>query len=316
MRFVQFSDFGGPEVLTVETGPIPAPGPGEVLVRVRATSINPVDIQLRRGDYSNELQLPSKIGVDVAGAIEKIGPGVSRFGIGDEVFYVPRLLKNEGSYADYHVEQEAIIAKKPASLSFAEAAALPLAAGTAWECLIERAQLRPGQRVLIHGGSGGVGVYALQIASGSGAFVATTCRSENFDLVRRLGAQACFDYRDPNLYGRLSDEMAEGFDIILDTVGGKTIENSLKLLKPFGAVVSIVDQETPQNLIAGWTFNGSIHFVFTTQSASRLDQLSNFVDRGLLRPVIERQYDLSNVVEAHRAVEGGARSGKVILVTD
>ena len=316
MRVVQVSEFGGPEVLDIKTVPDPEPGPGEVLVRVRATSVNPVDIQLRRGDYSDEVRLPTTIGVDVAGVIEKVGSGVSRFEVGDEVFYVPRLLENEGSYADFHVEQEAIVAKKPSSLTFAEAAALPLAAGTAWECLIERAQLQAGQRVLVHGGTGGVGVYALQIASGAGALVTTTCRSENFDMVRSLGAHACFDYREPDLYSRLASDPTARFDVILDTVGGKTIEDSLTLLKPFGQVLSIVDQATPQNLISGWAVNASIHFVFTTQNAARLDRLRDFVDSGLLKPVIEREYALDEVVEAHRAIERGHRSGKIVLVTE
>ena len=316
MRVVQFSDFGGPEVLDIETVPDPEPGPGEVLVRVRATSVNPVDIQLRRGNYPEEVKFPARIGVDVAGVIEKVGPGASRFAVGDEVFYVPRLLENEGSYADLHVEREAIVARKPSSLTFAEAAALPLAAGTAWECLIERARLQAGQRVLVHGGSGGVGIYALQIASGAGAHVTATCRSQSFDMVRSLGANACFDYREPDLYGRLARDPTERFDVILDTVGGKTIENSLSLLKPFGQVVSIVDQSTPQNLISGWAVNGSIHFVFTTQNAARLDRLRDFVDSGRLKPVIEKEYALDEVVEAHRLIERGHRSGKIVLIAE
>jgi len=316
VRIVEITEFGGPEVLNINTVPDPEPGPGEVLIRVRATSVNPVDIQLRRGDYSDAVNLPAKIGVDVAGVITKVGPGASRFEVGDEVFYVPRLLENEGSYADFHVEQEAIVAKKPQSLTFAQAAALPLAAGTAWECLIERARLQAGQRVLIHGGSGGVGVYALQIASGAGAYVATTCRSENFDMVKNLGANICFDYREPDLYTRLASDPREQFDVILDTVGGNTIENSLNLLKPFGQVVSIVDQSTPQNLVSGWAVNGSVHFVFTTQSAARLERLSAFVDSGLLKPVIEKSYTLDEVVEAHRDIERGQRSGKIVLTTE
>lgn len=316
MRIVEITEFGGPEVLNINTVPDPEPGPGEVLIRVRATSVNPVDIQLRRGDYSDAVNLPAKIGVDVAGVITKVGPGASRFEVGDEVFYVPRLLENEGSYADFHVEQEAIVAKKPQSLTFAQAAALPLAAGTAWECLIERARLQAGQRVLIHGGSGGVGVYALQIASGAGAYVATTCRSENFDMVKNLGANICFDYREPDLYTRLASDPREQFDVILDTVGGNTIENSLNLLKPFGQVVSIVDQSTPQNLVSGWAVNGSVHFVFTTQSAARLERLSAFVDSGLIKPVIEKSYTLDEVVEAHRDIERGQRSGKIVLTTE
>ncbi|MGI9360480.1 MAG: zinc-binding dehydrogenase [Parasphingorhabdus sp.] len=316
MRIVEITEFGGPEVLNINTVPDPEPGPGEVLIRVRATSVNPVDIQLRRGDYSDAVNLPAKIGVDVAEVITKVGPGASRFEVGDEVFYVPRLLENEGSYADFHVEQEAIVAKKPQSLTFAQAAALPLAAGTAWECLIERARLQAGQRVLIHGGSGGVGVYALQIASGAGAYVATTCRSENFDMVKNLGANICFDYREPDLYTRLASDPREQFDVILDTVGGNTIENSLNLLKPFGQVVSIVDQSTPQNLVSGWAVNGSVHFVFTTQSAARLERLSAFVDSGLLKPVIEKSYTLDEVVEAHRDIERGQRSGKIVLTTE
>jgi NADPH:quinone reductase-like Zn-dependent oxidoreductase len=268
--------FGPSNVMKLIDQPTPNPGYDEVLVRVKAASVNPVDIQTRRGDYSHAIALPARLGVDCAGVIEKVGKGVHDFHIGDEVFYVPRLLANEGSYATHHVEKASIVAKKPETISFEQAATLPLAAGTAWECLIERGRLKSGDKVLIHGGAGGVGVYAIQIAKFVGAHVVTTSGLHNKDFVKELGANVSYDYRKESLYEELRQDYSSGFDIIIDTVGQKTIENSLSLLATSGRLVSIVDMSEPQNLIKGWLVNAEIHLVFTTQSAKRLLKLQKW----------------------------------------
>lgn len=316
MKVVTIDQFGPPNVMKLIDQPTPKPGYGEVLVRVKAASVNPVDIQTRRGDYQSAIKLPARLGVDCAGAIETVGEGVNGFQAGDEVFYVPRLLANEGSYATHHIETASVVARKPETISFEEAATLPLAAGTAWECLIERGRLEPGDNVLVHGGAGGVGVYAIQIAKYFGAHVATTCGPHNNDLVAKLGANASYDYRRASLYDDLRRDYAGGFDIILDTVGKKTIENSLSLLATSGRVVSIVDMAEPQNLLGGWLVNAEIHFVFTTQSAKRLNEIAKVVDAGGIKPVIERVMKLSEIVLAHELIETGNRKGKIAISVD
>ncbi|OCH97136.1 NADPH:quinone oxidoreductase [Legionella jamestowniensis] len=316
MKVVIIEQFGPSSVMKLIDQPTPNPGDDEVLVRVKAASVNPVDIQTRRGDYNDSITLPARLGVDCAGIIEKVGKGVHGFQIGDEVYYVPRLLENEGSYATHHVEKATIVAKKPETISFEQAATLPLSAGTAWECLIERGRLKSGDKVLIHGGAGGVGVYAIQIAKFFGAHVVTTSGLHNKDFVEMLGADVSYDYRKELLYQELHQDYPAGFDIILDTVGQKTIENSLSLLATSGRLVSIVDMSEPQNLISGWLVNAELHFVFTTQSAKRLAEIAKVVDAGGIKPIIERVMKLSEIVLAHDLIEAGNRKGKIVISID
>lgn len=316
MKVIMIEQFGPSSVMKLIDQPTPNPGHDEVLVRVKAASVNPVDIQTRRGDYKTAVALPARLGVDCAGIIEKVGKDVDGFHVGDEVFYVPRLLENEGSYATHHVEKAAIVAKKPETISFEQAATLPLAAGTAWECLIERGRLKSSDKVLIHGGAGGVGVYAIQIAKYFGAHVVTTSGPRNKDFVEMLGADVSYDYRNDSLYEELRQVHTSGFDIILDTVGRKTIQNSLSLLTTSGRLVSIVDISEPQNLISAWQANAEIHFVFTTQSAKRLTEIAKVVDAGGIKPVIERVMKLSEIVLAHDLIETGNRKGKIAISID
>ena len=316
MKAVVIEQFGASNVMKLIEQATPSPGYGEVLVRVRAASVNPVDIQTRRGDYKSAVTLPARLGVDCAGIIEKVGEGVADLKVGDEVFYVPRLLENEGSYATHHVEKASIVAKKPVSISFEQAATLPLASGTAWECLVERGRLKKGDKVLIHGGAGGVGVYAIQVAKYFGAHVVTTASADNADFVKMLGADVCYDYRSESLYADLQRDYSAGFDIVLDTVGQKTIENSLSLLAAAGRLVSIVDMSVPQNLMAGWLANAEIHFVFTTQSAKRLTDIAKAVDAGGIKPIVERVMKLTEIVAAHDLIEAGSRKGKIAISVD
>lgn len=315
MRAIVADTFGGSEVLELKDIPKPTPGIGEVLVKVEATSVNPLDIQIRRGDYADYVPAPFKLGVDVSGTVEAVGEGVESFAVGDEVFYSTRVLSNEGGYAEYHVEQARLIAKKPKGLSFADAAALPIAGSTAWVCLIERGRLKAGDRVLIHGGSGGVGLFAVQIARLTGAEVVATSRKDAQSLVESLGADQTVDYRDADAWDQLAAHSNGGYDIIVDLVGGETIEKSLGLLADGGRVISIVDQEDPQSLYAGWDFNAEIHLVFLTPSADRLARLGALVTRGLIKPVIERSLPLEDAAEAHRLIETGGRTGKIVLTT-
>jgi len=313
VQAITVEQFGDANTLKLREIPKPLPKIGEVLVKVEAAGINPLDVQTRRGDYSDYVSQPLQLGVEVSGTVEALGDGVDGISVGDEVYYSTRVLENEGGYAEYHTERAELIAKKPNSLSFAEAAAMPIAASTAWECLIERGRLKAGEQVLILGGSGGVGLYAIQIAHLSGAQISVTCREEANELVREYGADFTIDYRNSDAWDELKEKQAGGFDVILDLVGGDSIEKSLSLLASGGRVVSIVDQSISQNLYSGWDVNAEIHFVFLTPSADRLNRLTSLVDRGLLKPQLERTLPLKDAAQAHELIESGGRSGKIVL---
>jgi len=315
MKSILANRFGGPEVLTLSETPMPEPSAGEVRVKVKAAGVNPFDAQTRRGDYSDYVSVPLKLGVELSGVVDALGEGVTLLTVGDEVFYSARVLNNEGGYAEYHVERADLMAKKPESLSFAEAAAMPIAASTAWVCLAERGRVQSGDRVLILGGSGGVGQFAVQIASNIGAYVVASVSEQAQNFVRELGADDAVDYRREDLWDALKEASGTGFDVVVDLIGGDAIRQSLSLLAPGGRVVSIVDQPQEQNLYAGWVANAEIHLVFLTPSAERLTRLGSLAERGLLKPVVERTLALEDASEAHRLIEAGGRKGKIVLTT-
>lgn len=316
MKAVVLKSFGGPESFALEEVPTPVPRAGQVLVRVHATSINPLDYQVRRGDYPDLVPLPSITGHDVSGVVEAFGPGVTGFSVGDEVWYTPQIFDGPGSYAEYHVANEHIVGKKPPSLTHLEAASLPLVGGTAWEALVERAALRVGESVLVHGGAGGVGHVAIQLAKAMGARVLTTAREANVPFVREMGADVVIDYEKEDYVDVILRETSgRGVDVVFDTIGGDTLSRSPDVLAQLGCVVTIVDIAQPQNLVQAWGKNASYHFVFTRQNRGKLDELSALVERGQLRPHVGAIYSLADIPAAHALLErrnNGLR-GKVAI---
>ncbi|MFH1806802.1 MAG: zinc-dependent alcohol dehydrogenase family protein [Pseudomonadota bacterium] len=319
MKAQILNSFGGPESFELRDLPKPVPQAGQVLVRVHATSINPLDYQVRRGDYSDLVPLPAITGHDVSGVIESVGPGVTSFVPGDEVWYTPQIFDGPGSYAEYHVASENIIGRKPGSLSHLEAASLSLVGGTAWEALIGRVALRVGESILIHGGAGGVGHVAIQVAKAIGAKVFTTVREENFEFARSVGADVVIDYTKEDYASAILRETGgKGVDVVFDTLGGDTLSRSPDVLAQLGRVVSIVDIAQPQNLIEAWGKNASFHFVFTRQNRGKLDELSTLVERGQLRPHVGAVYSLADISLAHARLEtrnNGVR-GKIAIAVD
>ncbi|MCX8279236.1 zinc-dependent alcohol dehydrogenase family protein [Phyllobacterium sp. 0TCS1.6C] len=319
MKAMILKSFGGPEAFELTEVPKPVPQAGQVLVRVHATSINPLDYQVRRGDYRDYVPLPAITGHDVSGVVEAVGPGVTSFSPGDEVWYTPQIFDGPGSYAEYHVANETIIGRKPASLSHLEAASLSLVGGTAWEALVGRAALRVGESVLIHGGAGGVGHVAIQVAKAIGAQVFTTVREDNFEFARSVGADVVIDYRNDNYIDVIMQETnGRGVDVVFDTIGGDTLSRSPDVLAQLGRIVTIVDIAQPQNLIEAWGKNASIHFVFTRQNRGKLDELSTLVDRGQLRPHVGAVYALADLPLAHALLEtrdNGVR-GKIVIAVE
>jgi len=319
MKAIVLRSFGGPESFELSDVPKPVPLAGQVLVRVQATSINPLDYQVRRGDYSDLVPLPAITGHDVSGVVEAVGPGVTAFAPGDEVWYTPQIFDGSGSYAEYHVAAENIIAKKPASLSHLEAASLSLVGGTAWEALCVRAALGAGESILIHGGAGGVGHIAIQLAKALGARVFTTVRPANFEFVRSLGADGLIDYKQEDYVDAIRRETGgRGVDVVFDTIGGNTLSRSPDTLAQLGRVVTIVDTAEPQNLLQAWGKNASFHFVFTRQNRGKLDELSALVERGQLRPHVGAVYSLAEIPLAHARLESPSNGvrGKIAIAVD
>lgn len=319
MKAQILKSFGGPESFELSDVPKPVSSAGEVLVRVHATSINPLDFQVRRGDYSDYVPLPAITGHDVSGVVEVVGPGVTNFVPGDEVWYTPQIFDGPGSYAEYHVAAESIIGKKPSTLSHLEAASLTLVGGTAWEALVVRAALRVGESILIHGGAGGVGHVAIQVAKAMGAKVFTTVREANFEFARSLGADVVIDYEKEDYVDAILRETdGHGVDVVFDTIGGNTLSRSPDALAQLGRVVSIVDIAQPQNLVQAWGKNASYHFVFTRQNRGKLDELSALVERGQLRPHVGAVYSLADIGLAHALLESrnnGLR-GKIAIAVE
>ena len=304
MKAMIIKSFGGPESFELCDVTKPVPGTGQVLVRVHATSINPLDYQVRRGDYPDLVPLPAISGHDVSGVVEEVGPGVTAFAPGDEVWYTPQIFDGSGSYAEYHVAAQNIVGKKPASLSHLEAASLSLVGGTAWEALTVRAALKVGESILIHGVAGGVGHVAIQLAKAIGARVFTTVREANFEFARSMGADVIIDYEKEDYVDAINRETdGRGVDVVFDTIGGNTLARSPDALAQLGRVVSIVDIAQPQNLVQAWGKNASYHFVFTRQNRGKLDELSALIERGQLRPHVGAVFSLADLALAHARLE-------------
>ena len=317
MKAVVLTRFGGSDAFEIQTLPVPSVGARQVRVRVHATAINPLDYQIRRGDYADYVPLPAVIGHDVSGVVEAVGADVTEFAPGDEVYYTPKIFGGAGSYAEVHVADVDLVGRKPRNLSHVEAASLTLVGGTVWEAFVSRAALRVGETILIHGGAGGVGTIAIQVAKAIGARVITTARAKDHDFVRSLGADDAIDYTSTDYVDAVNTLTAgRGVDVVFDTIGGDTLTRSPLVLAPYGRVVSLVDIAAPQNLIEAWGRNASYHFVFTRQNRGKLDELTNLVERGLVRPVIGAVLPLERLAEGHEVLETGSRRGlrgKVVI---
>lgn len=305
MRAAVYDRFGGAEVIGTREIEDPPVGPDAILVRVRASSVNPVDWKVREGylQAAYPHHLPITPGWDVAGVVEQVGPAVrTGLQVDDEVFgYVRRDDVALGTAAELVAAPERTLARKPEQLSFEEAAALPLAGLTAWQTLTEGLEIEPHERVLIHAGAGGVGHLAVQIAAALGVEVVATSSAANHDFLRELGATEVVDYAQ----GAVSEQLARPVDAVLDLIGGAALEDAPRQLREGGRVVSIIDPETV--LAMGG------RYVFVRPDRDGLQALSRLVEQGRLRVELARTFPLEELAEAHRLSEEGHVRGKVAI---
>jgi NADPH:quinone reductase-like Zn-dependent oxidoreductase len=330
MKAFLIDRYAGKDGLRMGEAPEPELGKDDVLVDVHAAGVNPLDLKIASGELKPILRyrLPFIMGNDVAGVVVQVGSAVRRFQPGDEVYARPPA-DRIGAFAERIAIDAGAVAQKPKSLTMVEAASLPLVGLTAWQALVQRAQVRRGQRVLVHAGSGGVGTIAIQLARHLGAFVATTTSTANVDFVKQLGADVAIDYRKEDFAAKLRD-----FDVVLDTLGGDTLEKSVQVLKPGGLLVSVSGPPDPDFArelgsplllrLATPLLSHRIRklarrhglrysFLFMKADGEQLGKISELVDAGVIRPVVDRVFRFESTNDALAYVGTGRARGKVVI---
>ena len=305
MKAVRVHKFGSPEVISIDDLPKPEPGKGEVVVRVKAAGIGPWDALIRSGKSVLPQPLPLILGSDLSGEVDSVGAGVENLKVGDEVFGVTNE-RFTGAYAEYAVARAAMLAPKPKRLNHTHAASVPVVAVTAWQMVFDFAQLSSGQAVLVHGGAGNVGGYAVQLAKRAGAVVIATASVENDSYVRRLGADGVIDYRV-----RRFEERVKEIDAVLDTVGGETLDRSYGVLKRGGIVVSLAAQPSREKAEQ----HGVRAVFFLVQvTTERLKMIGEMLDAGALQSEVGEVLWLDEARRGHEMLEGARhRRGKIVI---
>jgi len=322
--------YGKKDSLRIGEMPDPELREDDVMVEVHAAGVNPLDSKIRNGEFKFLLpyRLPLILGNDVAGVVVRVGSRVRRFKPGDEVYARPDK-DRIGTFAEFISMNEDAVAIKPKGLTMEEAASIPLVGLTAWQVLIERANVKKGQKVLIHAGSGGVGTFAIQLAKHVGALVATTTSTANLDWVKALGADIVIDYSKDDFATILRD-----YDVVLNSLGGQVLEESLQVLKPGGKLISISgppDPEFAKDMGSSWILKQvmrllshrirnrarrhrvSYSFLFMRASGDQLCEIGCLIDSGNIRPVVDRVFPFESTNEAMAYVEKGRAKGKVVV---
>ena len=306
MKAIVAHEYGGPEVLKYEDVPRPGPKEDQILVRVVAAGINPVDASIRSGRYAKFFgtRLPLIPGSDIAGMVEKSGPKITKFKNGDSVFAYTDL-KDGGGYAEYAVATEREAALKPRSLTYVESAAVPIVGLTAWQALVDTAKLSAGQTVLIHGGSGGVGTFAVQVAKARGAKVVATASTANQDLLKQLGADVAIDYTKQKF-----EDVAKDVDVVLDSVGKDTLARSYGVVKKGGFIVSIVARPDPAELDKHGIRGAALS---VEPNADELAEIGKLIDQKKIKVIVSQTFPLSEAMKAQEQVATGHTRGKIVL---
>ncbi|MGY3038604.1 2-desacetyl-2-hydroxyethyl bacteriochlorophyllide A dehydrogenase [Rhodanobacter sp. TND4EL1] len=304
MKAAMIQDYHAP----IEIGNVDKPElkDDSVVIAVHAASINPVDDMLRSGAMKKMMPLtfPHVMGYDVSGEVVEVGKDVTRFKIGDAVFARPNQ-DDAGAIAEYARVKASELAMKPETLSYGQAAAVPLAGLTAWQALITKGKLKAGDKVLIHAGSGGVGTFAIQIAKHFGAFVATTCGARSVELVRSLGADVVIDYKTEAFDEKLSD-----YDLVFDMLGGETLNRSFKVLKKSGTMVSIKGQDTDQ---LAQEYGVRFEWFLMEPDGAMLGELGALIDKGAVKPVIDHVFPMDQSAAAYDELATGHAVGKIVI---
>lgn len=308
MKAAQISDYGDPSVIQVNEVEQPRVSEGKVLVEVHASSLNPFDSMVRAG-YLKEampLELPATLGGDIAGIVSQLGEGVTHLAVGDRVYGQAAVVAgNSGAFAEYAVTSAGQLAKAPEGLDFIQAASLPLTGVSAWQALVKHIGLQPGQKIFIHGGAGGIGTLAIQIAKQIGAYVATTATGDHVEAVKALGADEVIDYKSQDFTTLLKD-----YDAAFDTVGGDDFNRILDILKPGATADSMIAQadEAKASVRGIRVLTQSTHV--TTEA---LDALRGLVESGAVKPQVDKVFPLDQVSQAFEARENGPVQGKIVI---
>ncbi|MFE9927557.1 NADP-dependent oxidoreductase [Streptomyces sp. NPDC005533] len=304
MRAIVVNGWGGPETLVEREIERPEPGLGEVLVRVHAAGVNPVDWKTRASGALIAWGETPVVGWDVSGTVEAVGPGTTLYAPGDEVYGMPLFPRQAGGYAEYVTAPARHFARKPATLDHVQAAALPLAALTAWHALVDTAGVTAGQRVLVHAAAGGVGHLAVQIAKARGAYVIGTASAGKHALLRELGADEVIDYRTTDF-----EDVVSGVDVVVDAVGGEYTGRSLKVLRPGGHLVTLPGPDgipaDTEGVHASW--------VLVEPDLQGLREIAALAEQGLLKPLVDTVLPLEQAAKAHEIGELGRTTGKIVL---
>jgi NADPH:quinone reductase-like Zn-dependent oxidoreductase len=308
MKAIIIDQYGDKNVLQEKEIDKPGIGDSQILLENHATSINPIDWKVRAGYLKDMLdfEFPIILGWDAAGVIAEKGKNVQGFEVGDRVFARPATTR-EGTYAEYVAVDDELLANMPDSMSFEEAAAIPLAGLTAWQCLVDFGQIKEGDRVLIHAGSGGVGNFAIQIAKSFGAHVATTASGKNEEFVKSLGADQFINYKEEDF-----SEVLHDFDLVLDSMGGEVQSNSYKVLKKNGKLVSIAQPPSEEE---AEKYGVKAEFLWLDPKGAQLEKLAELYESNQLKPVIGETFDLSEqgLKDAHTLSETHHAQGKIVI---
>jgi len=308
MKAAQISSYDGPDAVTINNdAPKPEAGEGQVLVEAYAAAINPFDVKVSQGAVRQmaELEFPAVLGGDVAGTVAAIGSGVTGFEPGQAVYGQAGALSGQGSFAEFTPVKATQLAAKPASLDFESAAALPLVSASAYQALVDHIGLQAGQKILVHGGAGGIGSVAIQLAKHLGAYVATTVSASEAEFVKSLGADEAIDYQNQDFSQLLKD-----YDAVFDTVGGETNRKSYAILKPGGALVSMVAQPD-EELVKQHDVRYTAQFSHVT--AERLAKIAELVDDGTLKINVDKVFPLDQAGEAMKYQASAHPRGKVVI---
>jgi NADPH:quinone reductase-like Zn-dependent oxidoreductase len=306
MKAIVIHEYGGPEVLKYEDVPQPEPKQDQLLIRVIAAGVNPVDGMIRSGMFDREghRAFPVILGGDISGVVEKVGNKITKFKSGDPVFAYASL-DNSGGYAQYALVMEREAAPKPKSLTYVEAAAVPIVALTAWQALIDTAKLKTGQTVLIHGGSGGVGSFAIQIAKAHGAKVIGTASTANQELLKQLGADVTIDYTKQNF-----EDIAKDVDVVLDSIGKDTLARSYGVVKKGGIIVSLVARPDPAELEKHGIRGEALS---VDPNSDELTAIGKLIDQKKINVIVSQTFPLSEARKAQEQVATGHTRGKIVL---